>query len=117
MHSASEGMDTVVVGTVSESNGGADNIKGQMSCKNLHFQEVPYVDEDCDTNGDDICQIPGRIPLENNVTGIPTKVELKTLTHMAKRPAVDIEFQDLTYSVRNPGRRRGKMKHSKVVLL
>ncbi|XP_054260947.1 ATP-binding cassette subfamily G member 4-like isoform X2 [Macrosteles quadrilineatus] len=31
------------------------------------------------------------------ITRIPTRAELTTLTRMAKRPAVDIEFQDLTY--------------------
>lgn len=33
------------------------------------------------------------------ITRIPTRVEMKTLTHKAKRPAVDIEFHDLTYAV------------------
>lgn len=32
------------------------------------------------------------------ITRIPTRIELTTLTRMAKRPAVDIEFQDLTYT-------------------
>nr|CAD7604109.1 unnamed protein product [Timema genevievae] len=30
---------------------------------------------------------------------IPTRVELRTLTHLAKRPAVDIAFQDLSFTV------------------
>lgn len=30
---------------------------------------------------------------------IPTRADMKTLTHMARRPAVDIEFHDLTYAV------------------
>lgn len=33
------------------------------------------------------------------ITRIPTRAEMKTLTHKAKRPAVDIEFHDLTYAV------------------
>jgi len=33
------------------------------------------------------------------ITRIPTRVEMKTLTHKAKRPAVDVEFHDLTYAV------------------
>lgn len=33
------------------------------------------------------------------ITRIPTRIELTTLTRMAKRPAVDIEFQDLSYTV------------------
>lgn len=33
------------------------------------------------------------------ITRIPTRNEMKTLTHKAKRPAVDIEFHDLTYAV------------------
>ncbi|XP_075224617.1 ATP-binding cassette subfamily G member 4-like isoform X2 [Lycorma delicatula] len=37
-------------------------------------------------------------PLPPVVTRIPTRVELTTLTRMAKRPAVDIEFQDLSYT-------------------
>lgn len=32
---------------------------------------------------------------------IPTRKELETLTHFAKRPAVNIEFTELSYSVRN----------------
>lgn len=39
-----------------------------------------------------------RRPLPPAVTRIPTRVELTTLTRMAKRPAVDIEFQDLSYT-------------------
>jgi hypothetical protein len=110
--SASKGTDIVVVADGSESRANVDNVKGHTSRNCLQFQEeIPYVDEDCGANGEDVCQIPGRRPREHIVTRIPTKVELKTLTHMAKRPAVDIEFQDLTYSVRNPGRRTGKMQH------
>lgn len=30
---------------------------------------------------------------------IPTRADMKTLTHMTRRPAVDIEFHDLTYAV------------------
>jgi len=33
------------------------------------------------------------------ITRIPTRVEMKTLTHKAKRPAIDVEFHDLTYAV------------------
>nr|QER78503.1 ATP-binding cassette transporter [Diaphorina citri] len=33
------------------------------------------------------------------LTRIPTRPELKTLTRVVKRPAVDIEFTDLTYTV------------------
>jgi len=36
------------------------------------------------------------------ITRIPTRVEMKTLTHKAKRPAVDVEFHDLTYAVNTP---------------
>lgn len=89
-----------------------DNVKVDPSGHGLQFQEeVPCVDADCDTMDEDVCQISGREPREKFVTRIPTKVEeLKTLTYMAKRTAVNIEFQDLTYSVRNPGRRTGKLQ-------
>lgn len=114
--SASKGTDIVVVADGSESRANVDNVKGHTSRNCLQFQEeIPYVDEDCGANGEDVCQIPGRRPREHIVTRIPTKVELKTLTHMAKRPAVDIEFQDLTYSVRNPGRRTGRRTILKAV--
>lgn len=33
------------------------------------------------------------------IARIPTRADMKTLTHMARRPAVDIEFHDLTYAV------------------
>lgn len=36
------------------------------------------------------------------LTRIPTRPELKTLTQVVKRPAVDIEFTDLTYTVTTP---------------
>lgn len=36
------------------------------------------------------------------LTRIPTRPELKTLTRVVKRPAVDIEFTDLTYTVNTP---------------
>lgn len=36
------------------------------------------------------------------IARIPTRVELKTLTHLAKRPAVNIDFKDLAYTVRSP---------------
>jgi hypothetical protein len=79
----------------------------QASCKKFQFQErIPYVDEDCDS--EITHQIHDRGPREMPVTRIPTKIERPTLTHLARRPAVDIEFQDLSYSVRSPGRREGK---------
>jgi hypothetical protein len=108
--SLSKGMDIVVVDAGSDSSADGDNVKVDTSHQGHHLQEVSYVDVDCDTKGEDVCQIPGRQSPEQFVTRIPTKVEPKTLTYMAKRPAVDIEFQDLTYSVRNPGRRTGKLQ-------
>ena len=80
------------------------SIKRLDSNKKLQIQEkTPYIDED-----GDVClsEIPCRTSKRREVvvTRIPTKVELKTLTHLAKRPAVDIEFQDLSYTVRNPGK-------------
>lgn len=36
------------------------------------------------------------------IARIPTRVELKTLTHLAKRPAVNIDFRELSYTVRSP---------------
>lgn len=32
---------------------------------------------------------------------IPTRIEMKTLTRLAKRPAINIEFSDLSYGVRH----------------
>jgi hypothetical protein len=111
--SLSKGMDIIVVDAGSESSANGGNVKVDTSRQGLHLQEeVSYVDADCDIKDEDVCQIPGRRPHEQFVTRIPTKVEPKTLTYMAKRPAVDIEFQDLTYSVRNPGRRTGKLQLS-----
>jgi hypothetical protein len=111
-NSFSKGIDILVVDDECESSVDGDNVKVDSSLQGLQSQEeVPYVDSDCDTKGEDVSQISGRGPREEFVTRIPTKVELKTLTYMAKRPAVDIEFQDLTYSVRNPGRRTGKLQH------
>jgi hypothetical protein len=75
--------------------------------------EIPFVDADCDACGEADCHTPRRRPHEVVVARIPTKVELKTLARLAKRPAIDIEFQDLSYSVRNPGRREGTVCHSK----
>ena len=50
-------------------------------------------------------QIQDKIPRrEMDDARIPTKIELKTLTNLTRRPAVDIEFQDLSYTVRNPGK-------------
>ncbi|XP_065210025.1 ATP-binding cassette subfamily G member 4-like [Planococcus citri] len=34
------------------------------------------------------------------ITRIPTEIKLKTITHKVKRPAVDIEFHDLVYTVK-----------------
>lgn len=60
--------------------------------------------------GDEITVIPRRKSLVRFSAGedagerprpiqrIPTRVELTTLTRMAKRPAVDIEFQDLCFT-------------------
>jgi len=111
-NSLSKDIDIVVVDGVCESSADGDNVKVDSSRQGLQFQqEVPYVNADCDSKGEDVSQISGRRPREQVVTRIPAKVELKTLTYMAKRPAVDIEFQDLTYSVRNPGRRTGKLQN------
>jgi hypothetical protein len=111
-NSLSKGIDVVVVDAGCESSAVGDNVKVDSSRQGLQFQEeVPHVDADYDTKCEDICQISGRGPREQFVTRSPTKVELETLTYMAKRPAVDIEFQDLTYSTRNPGRRTGKLQH------
>uniref|UniRef100_A0A2S2RAU7 ATP-binding cassette sub-family G member 1 n=1 Tax=Sipha flava TaxID=143950 RepID=A0A2S2RAU7_9HEMI len=44
------------------------------------------------------------------ITRIPTRVEMKTLTHKAKRPAVDIEFHDLTYAVNTTAGQRTILK-------
>lgn len=115
-NSLSKGIDIVVVDAGSESSADGDNVKVDSSRQGLRFQEeVSYVDADCDTKGEDVSHISGRRPREQIVTRIPTKVELKTLTYVAKRPAVDIEFQDLTYSVRNPGRRTGQRTILKAV--
>lgn len=35
-------------------------------------------------------------------TRIPTKAEMNTLTHLAKRPAVNIDFSDISYTVSHP---------------
>lgn len=60
--------------------------------------------------GDEITVVPRRKSLVRFSAGedagerprpiqrIPTRVELTTLTRMAKRPAVDIEFQDLCFT-------------------
>lgn len=37
----------------------------------------------------------------HKIARIPTRNELKTLTHFAKRPAISIDFADLSYTVRN----------------
>lgn len=44
------------------------------------------------------------------ITRIPTRVEMKTLTHKAKRPAVDVEFHDLTYAVNTTAGQRTILK-------
>lgn len=86
----------------------------QASCKKFQFQErIPYVDEDCD--GEVTYQIRDGGPREMLVTRIPAKIELSILTNLARRPAVDIEFQDLSYSVRSPGRREGRRTVLKTV--
>lgn len=36
------------------------------------------------------------------ISRIPTRVELRTLTHLAKRPAINIDFKEVSYSVRHP---------------
>jgi hypothetical protein len=102
----------IVVDNGSESiSNSVKDTKRHASCK-LKFQEgIPYMDEDCDTYGEADSHIPRRRLHDMIVARIPTKVELRTLTHLAKRPAIDIEFQDLSYSVRNPGRREGKSVH------
>jgi hypothetical protein len=104
---AGKDMDIIVADA---GNADDDKVRVDTSVQDLLFQEVPYVDADCDNMCEAACQIPGRRPREQFITRIPTKVELKTLSYMAKRPTVDIEFQDLTYSVRNPGRRTGKLQ-------
>ena len=110
-NSLSKGIDIVAVDAGYDSSADGDNVKVDSSRQGRQFQEeVANVDADCDTKGEDVSQNSGRRPREQIVTRIPTKVELKPLTYMAKRPAVDIEFQDLTYSVRNPGRRTGKLQ-------
>ncbi|KAJ9582806.1 hypothetical protein L9F63_022847, partial [Diploptera punctata] len=81
------------------------SVKRLDSNKKLQIQEkIPYIDEDGDVC---LAEIPPKTLKRRElvVTRIPTKIELKTLTHLAKRPAVDIEFQDLTYTVRNPGKK------------
>jgi len=74
--------------------------------------------EDDDDNHSSACSTDGVLPDEEEmplveasrtrvfsvsadrpITRIPTRVDMKTLTHKAKRPAVDIEFHDLTYAV------------------
>lgn len=98
----------IVVDSGSESVVSGDTKRNrQASCKKFQLHEgIPYVDEDCES--DITYQIRDRGPREMLVSRIPTKIEHTTLTHLAKRPAVDIEFQDLSYSVRSPGRREGK---------
>uniref|UniRef100_A0A8D9DYT2 ATP-binding cassette sub-family G member 1 n=2 Tax=Cacopsylla melanoneura TaxID=428564 RepID=A0A8D9DYT2_9HEMI len=44
------------------------------------------------------------------LTRIPTRAELKTLTRVVKRPAVDIEFTDLTYTVNTASGRKHIIK-------
>jgi hypothetical protein len=104
--SVSKGMGIVVVDAGSKSSADGDKVEVDTS----RLQEVSYVDAVYDTKGEDVCHIPE--PPEQFVTQIPTKVDPKTLTYMSKTPAIDIDFQDLTYSVRNPGRRTGKLQLS-----
>ncbi|XP_050525010.1 ATP-binding cassette subfamily G member 4-like [Daktulosphaira vitifoliae] len=64
---------------------------------------------DGDHSEEEVCELipeesPGRTRVfsmskDRPITRIPTRVEMKTLTHKAKRPAVDIEFHDLIYTV------------------
>ncbi|VVC34098.1 ABC transporter-like,P-loop containing nucleoside triphosphate hydrolase,AAA+ ATPase domain,ABC [Cinara cedri] len=44
------------------------------------------------------------------IARIPTRADMKTLTHMARRPAVDIEFHDLTYAVNTTAGQRTILK-------
>lgn len=39
--------------------------------------------------------------MENNDNSEDMEISLKTLTRMAKRPEVDIEFKNLTYTVKS----------------
>jgi hypothetical protein len=86
---------------------GDEETRRQASLNKFHFQEG------MDESSDSYCEVAYKIPRDVFATEIPSKVELNTLTHLAKRPAVDIEFQDLSYSVRNPGRRGGKPEQGK----
>jgi hypothetical protein len=107
IHFARNGAE-IMVDNGSESFASGDkSVERQAFCKKFQFQDgIPYVDEDCDS--DTTQQIHDGGPRETSVTRSTVKMELNTLTHLARRPAVDIEFQDLSYSVRSPGRREGK---------
>lgn len=64
--------------------------------------EHVLLDEECDEEM--LLTDPTRtrvfsVSKDRPITRIPTRVEMKTLTHKAKRPAVDIEFHDLNYAV------------------
>ncbi|XP_025205078.1 ATP-binding cassette sub-family G member 4-like [Melanaphis sacchari] len=50
------------------------------------------------------------VSADRPITRIPTRVDMKTLTHKAKRPAVDIEFHDLTYAVNTTAGQRTILK-------
>jgi hypothetical protein len=116
IHIARKGTEIVVEDGSDSIVSGDKKTKRQASCKKFQFQDgLPYVDEDCE--GEVAYQIRDRGPRELLVTRIPPKIELSTLTHLARRPAVDIEFQDLSYSVRSPGRREGKPEHMLAVNL
>jgi hypothetical protein len=116
IHIARKDTDIVVDNGSESIMSGDKKTNRQASCKKFQFQErIPYVDEDCD--GEVTCQNRDRGPRETLVTRIPAKIELSTLTHLARRPAVDIEFQDLSYSVRSPGRREGKLEHTLAINL
>lgn len=85
-------MDTTAVGTTDYCMGDGGGGGGGGSDNGDDDDEMLLVDPSHRTRLFSVSQ-------DRPITRIPTRVEMKTLTHKAKRPAVDIEFHDLAYVV------------------